>query len=452
MTDPGDIGPRALDDSGERVPRDLTRERSAARVSRSRSERRSSRLVARRRRRAMRLMRLVVPLVVLAVVAAVVVMVFPREESEGQLFDDAVSTDPSSTGAASNGAAPVGSIQPAGGTTAGPGLVVLVEHGGDLRAAVVLHPRAAASSQAAGAAAAVTAGQSGVALVAPPETLLSTGTAFKTVAQIWHGDIGAAAGTESAEPDRAETGTVLVEAFATVLGSRPAAVLTLGWSDVQQALAGVASAQDSTSGAIAQRDDADPEQMGSAVLSVLAAVDATGTEMWEEGSLGESGGVGDVVRDLSSRVKEGEWDVCLLPGMEVREADYSYYEPDPMRVRLAIAGGGLLTGATLAIQNGSGVVGAAEAAASLLLPLGYELQPFTNAPGFPDVETTIISTHPGGVAAAEEVRMLLGVGRVRQADGLREGELVVVVGKDLVVPHAADADSSAGDPQPVGGV
>ncbi len=407
-------------------------------------------------------MRLVIPLVVLVAVAAVLLVVLTGDRGEGGSLDGATLPGAASSDVASVGTAPADAAQPGDDAPAmGTGLVVLVEDEGSLMAAVVLQPRvvASSSSAASSAATAVTtdgaplaAGRGGVALAVPPETLLRTDTAFKTLAQIRAGDIGASAGVESAEPDEAEIGATLTDAFASLLGTRPAATLSLEWAELQQALAGAAPVSDTMAAAPVQQDHTDLEQMARAVLSLAAVVDATGTGSWEEGTLGESDEVGDVVRDLSSRVKETPWDVRPLPGTAFRGEDYAYFEPDPLRVALVIAGGGLSAGTTLAIQNGSGVVGAAEAAAWLLEPLGYALRPFTNAPGFPDVKTTVILTHPDGAAAAEQARALLGVGRVRQDGGLAAGELVVVVGKDLVVPAAVDEDAAAAAPRSEEGV
>jgi hypothetical protein len=94
------------------------------------------------------------------------------------------------------------------------------------------------------------------------------------------------------------------------------------------------------------------------------------------------------------------------------------------------------------VQNGSGVVGVAQQAGGMLEPLGYELLPFRNAEDFPDVRTTRIVSGPDASAAAEQVREVLGVGKIEEDGSLEPGRLIVVVGKDFIPPASSETDAT----------
>jgi len=131
-------------------------------------------------------------------------------------------------------------------------------------------------------------------------------------------------------------------------------------------------------------------------------------------------------------LKAGGYAAGELPGAHVRGVEFEYYEPDLAAVAAVLGRPAAAVGVTVEVQNGSGLIGAAEEVSALLAPLGFRLLPVRNAEQFPNVEHTQLLTAPDVAAQAGRIRDLLERGTVVQRDDLPGGRIVVIVGKDVV--------------------
>lgn len=92
-------------------------------------------------------------------------------------------------------------------------------------------------------------------------------------------------------------------------------------------------------------------------------------------------------------------------------------------------------GRDLQILNGNGVPGIGQRVAERLLPAGYRVVLTRNADRFDHAETRIIvyEDDPAQLAAAEEIRSLLGVGRIELSRTPQSvADITIVVGLDLL--------------------
>jgi hypothetical protein len=109
---------------------------------------------------------------------------------------------------------------------------------------------------------------------------------------------------------------------------------------------------------------------------------------------------------------------------------FSYFEPDIATAK-ALLGTSDQAAYTVAVQNGSGLIGAAEQAGALLEPLGYTMSAYGNAAAFPNVEKTSISAAADSMGEAARIKQILGVGTVQQDASLPSRHIRVIVGKDF---------------------
>ena len=280
-----------------------------------------------------------------------------------------------------------------------PGAAVFVTEAGALSAVVVLQP----------------VEQRGVSVGMPAATLVRTAQGYDTIESLYE-----SADTES-----------LMAGLGTILGLPPIA----GGSTEVSALEGVLSAANDVDslGAGGQSGVHAARRYAEAVLA-LAGVAADQNERWTD--VVEGGNVSAVLQLLGeSGTGEAieDWQAAILPGRLVSASEAPYFDTDMSAARqlsshpLALGGADVV----LSVLNGSGAVGAAEAVAASLVLMDCAMLPFANAPGFPDVEKTLISAGPGATAAAQQINALLGAGAVTEDDSLAPGHVVVVVGKDL---------------------
>ncbi len=131
----------------------------------------------------------------------------------------------------------------------------------------------------------------------------------------------------------------------------------------------------------------------------------------------------------------------MLPGKVVEGLGFAYFEPDLRQARALLSGERSGADITMEVQNGSGAIGIAQQVGEMLGPLGYDMLPFRNAEGFPDVVTTRIIVAPDAGSEAERIRSVLGVGRIEQDDSLEPGRVIVIVGKDFVPPVTVGTQS-----------
>ena len=317
---------------------------------------------------------------------------------------DTVAVVTSSVGAESAAAAAPAASQAMAAPVPVSGVTFLLTEGDTLAAVVVLQ-----------------AGGPGViSLGIPTDTLVRTSDGFKSVSELHKsGDI--------------ET---LPAGLETILGAVPAQVGTVSTEALRKALqeAGLPAT-------LPSEGEAGPEGAREAaeVVLQLAHLAATDDGVWEALSLeGDAPAIRATIAELAASSPDSVWQTAVLPGRQVVGDEFGYYEADVAAARLLLKGGEPGTEIALEVQNGSGAVGAAEAAAALLAPLGFTSLPFSNAPGFPDVETTVVSAAPGTLSAAHQMRTLLGVGEVAEDESLPSGRVVVVVGKDFVPPASAN--------------
>jgi hypothetical protein len=356
-----------------------------------RAERRSARRAARRRKRVARLSLVAGPVVVviLVIVALLVFLGGPESTSGAETTTTTVAAGPIETGG---------------------GSVLMVEQGEEVPAVILLLPEQAG----------------GFVLAIPGNTLLKTESGFKTP-------------TELHASDQEEA---LRIALAEDLGVDIGPVAWLQWSGLREALgemgqAGSLPAELETTGEDAGR-------VAEAVVAVLGASQNGGeAAVWEQMEMaGDADGFRANAKLLSASISDAGPTVAVLPGKVVEGVGFEYFEPDLKQARALLGGESPGAEITMEVQNGSGVVGIAQQVGAMLEPLGYEILPFRNAEGFPDVTTTRILVAAGADSEAERVRAVLGVGRIEQDGSLEPGRIIVIVGKDFVPPVSTGTQSA----------
>ncbi len=366
----------------------LTR-RSEALGYDARTERRSLRRAAHRRKARTRLWLVTGPVVV--VIAAIVALLV--------LFGGAGGQD------ATGGATTTTTIAP----EVGSGLLV-IEQDDTVPAVVMLYPR----------------GGDGVVLTLPGITLLkSASSEFETLAELY------AAGQ----------GEALDAALSEALDVRVRSVASVKWSDLRSAMldAGI----DEVPAQTLESGSEGLEQVGRAVLALVAEGGSeSGAPTWAQLALeGGAAAFREAVAADASVAATGEWTAIFLPGRLVEGADFTYIEPEVEKAKALLAGLAQEAAITVEVQNGSGVIGIAEQAAEALELLGYTVAASGNSEDFPDVKQTRIVVATDAVLAGEGVRAMLGVGTIVEDETLELGHVVVVVGSDFVPPTSADTSS-----------
>jgi hypothetical protein len=364
-------------------------ERRSGSAHSHRTERRSARRVARRRKNITRLSWVAGPVVILILVIVALFVFLGGPESAG-------GAETTSTTMAA---------VPADGSS-----VLFVEQEETAPAVVMLLP----------------SGEGGLALAMPGNTLLKTGNGFRTLAEL----------RASSEEQ------VLREALAQELGVNPGSIASVQWPDLQAALA-----QQGVGGSLPAELEATAGGAAKAAEAVVALVGASaaggGSATWDQLEMtGDPEGFRAAVEQAAGSAAGAVWTEEVLPGKIVEGVGFEYFEPDLQQARALLGGEASGAAVTVEVQNGSGVVGVAQQAGGMLEPLGYELLPFRNAEDFPDVRTTRIISGPDASAAAEQVREVLGVGKIEEDGSLEPGRLIVVVGKDFIPPASSETDAT----------
>lgn len=348
---------------------------------RSRFERRTYRRAVRRRQARKKLWRSTVPVFVLVIVAAIFLTLAGRSEPEEAVRSAFLSPAPKD-------------------------VLLLIEREGAVPAAILMH--------------AVNHG--GVALGVPGTALFYfPGQGFQTIAEV-----------HSAGRDEL-LGSVLGEA----LGVGVAGVASLSWADLQAAAAsgsglalplpeGLATVEEDLAGVaevvlgVFAREDARQKLFEGDVTLLRGKVD----EFWEAAAR----------FDFSSA--DG-WTTAAMRGKRTEAGDGEYFEPDVSATRVLLGGGAGQEEIAVHIKNGSGMLKIAEQTARLLSSLGYQVAPPVNAEGFPDVELSSIRAAPDALPAGAHISDLLGVLNLAADDSLASDEVVLVLGKDFVLPVGA---------------
>ncbi len=351
---------------------------AGARQYRSRSERRTYRRAVRRRKLRRRIgIVFAGTVIVVAVVVALFLLL------GGPEMEEVVATT-----------VPVGNPDP--------DALLVIEQDGAIPVMLLFHPREA----------------TGVVLAMPGLTLLKTSEGFKTLAELQ------LVGQEETLQ------TALAEALQVQIGA-PA---TVEWAALLEAaerseIAG--PAPETLSG-----DAGEALRVGRLVLALVGAgAGSEGAQVWAGVPLGgDAEGFREALGASGRELGAGGGDAAELTGRLVEGTGFQYLEPDVQMARALLTGTTEATGISLQVLNGSGEVGIAQEVGALLGQLGYTMLPAGNAPGFPDVEQTRIETSPDAVAHARQVRALLGGGLLDEEPSLESGQVVVILGKDYVLP------------------
>lgn len=347
---------------------------------RSRLERRTAKRAVRRRQVSTKMWRAIVP--VAALLALVIILLIAFGGGGGE--------DPAKGTATTLAAEP----------KAGSGLLVLEQEDG-VPEVLLLHPT----------------GGSGVVLAIPGITLLKTAKGFKTIAEIH----------ESGEAGALQT--ALAEAFGVAVG--PAA--SVKWPELRDAMLS-AGLTDLPAVALSL-EGAEAEPVAKVALEFLGSAGSEpGAQAWESVSLsGDAAGFREAVAANVEALADG-WSAVALSGLLVEGIGFKYLEPDAEEARALLGGSSRESTMEIEVLNGSGAIGTAEAAATMLQALGYTIPPVGNSDDFPDVVETRITAAPDMVADAEQVRATLGVGKVTEEEDKDPGTILVVLGADFVPP------------------
>jgi hypothetical protein len=354
---------------------------------RSRLERRTAKRAVRRRQVTAKMWRAVIPVAALLAITVVLLIAFGGGGGE-----------PAQSTATTLAAGP----------KTGSGLLVIEQDDG-VPEVLVMHP----------------AGGSGVVLAIPGITLLKTTSGFKTIAEL---HVTGEAGALQA---------ALAESFGVAVG--PAA--SVKWPELREAI--LSTGQTAVPAEALSLEGTEAASVAQSVLKFLgAAGTSAGAEAWDSLTLlGDGAGFREAVT-ANAEALTGDWSAVAATGSLVEGLGFEYLEPDAEQARALLGGSTREATIKIEVQNGSGIIGAAETAAEMLKALGYTLLPVSNSPDFPDVLTTRITATPELAADAEQVQVALGVGEITEDEDQDSGTILVVLGADFV-PPPADAEATS---------
>ena len=260
--------------------------------------------------------------------------------------------------------------------------------------------------------------EGGLVAAMPGITLLKTAQGFKTLVELHAAGDGVSLAAALAEELRVSLETTVVAQ----------------WSELTEAIA--------TSGAQMKVAAVDVSlgEAESVALSVLALLEVAAAEngdaVWEQLSL-----EGDVdqfrtdMRAASPSLKD--WEAVALTGRVVQGDGFEYLEPELDTLRVLLAGPTEGEAITVEIQNGAGMVGVVEQATAGMEALGYALESSGNSADFPNAGKTRITVGIEAMEAGKRVQELLGAGVITEDLLLDPGTVVVVLGTDYVPPVSA---------------
>jgi len=225
-----------------------------------------------------------------------------------------------------------------------------------------------------------------------------------------------------------------------VVGAKPGAVATVSWEGLRTALPDAAKEWP----AQLAGEGAEAGGVAAAALNALAQKAAVDRTVLDRVTLAGEGAA--AAQEVLARLGAGAKVVEGLPGRAVEGVGFAYFEPDVAGAQALLGGSPAEKSISVEVQNGSGVVGIAQAVSDLVAPLGYTMLPARNADRFPDVETTQLLSAQGSLTQAERLRRLLGAGQVVRQDDLPPDRLVVITGKDLTLESLERAGPPATTP------
>jgi hypothetical protein len=290
---------------------------------------------------------------------------------------------------------------------AGSGLL-FIEQDDVLALAVLLEPRE----------------KGGVVLAVPGITLLKSGSAFMTLADLYE-----AGQAEAAEAALSEALAVLVGPFASVEWTAlRAAMVSAGVTEPPaEALTGQEGEADLVAQALLAFVEADSSDGGAAVWDALALQ-------------GDGPGLRDAVGIDATSISTSAWTAAALTGTVVEGDGFTYLEPAVDDAQALLAASSAAAMVSVEVQDGAGVSGAAESAGDLLESAGYKLLPMSYSADFPNVELTRIVAASGLAESAEQLRALLGTGEIAEDGTLEANHIIVVLGKDFVAPSPPETE------------
>jgi hypothetical protein len=352
-----------------------------------RIERRSTRRVARRRKRVKRLCVAVLPaIVVIAGVVALLIILGGRAEDSSAATSGTTTSTVGATGQAQSAS-----------------IIVAIEQEGTVPALVLLTRTV----------------DGGIAIGLPGLTLVRTAEeGFPTAGDLYlH-----------------EKTDALTAGLNRDLGTDLKTAARISWVGLLKALEQAGSTE--TWPTSLDSDAVGAIEAAGAFLSMAGlSASASGSGAWERMEVsGDAPALRTFVTEVAKGISAGSWSRVALPGRVVESVDSKYYEADTAAAKSLLKGDAASVGTgdiTLEIQNGSGALDAAQSAGAMLESLGYKMLPFQNAEDFPNVNITTISAPPDALVEAEKVRGQLGVGMVSEDDSLASGHVRVVVGKDF---------------------
>jgi hypothetical protein len=268
--------------------------------------------------------------------------------------------------------------------------------------------------------------EGGLALVMPGITLLKTTDSFKTLAEMH------ASGEDEA----------LSAALAGAFGLRVQAMVSVSWSALRSAM--TSAGIDDVPASALTSEDGEAEQIARSLIALVVADGSeSGAGVWEQLVLqGDSSQFRTDVGEASSSLSAADWTAAVLAGRVVEGEGFKYLEPDVDQVEVLLADTSEGAAITVEIKNGSGMVDVVEQATVELEPLGYTLLPSGNSDDFPGAEKTRIAVALDAAGAGAQVQVLLGTGTVTKDETLEPGHVVIVLGKDYVAPAPTTTGSS----------
>jgi hypothetical protein len=275
----------------------------------SRSERRSFRHHAERRRRAGRLFQELAPAAALILVLAVMfpLLASPGQQGEGAggtpavLPDTTLASDTTAVGTAANGGSGASASAPA--SPPGSALLVIEQNGAAASVALLF------------------AGpKGGLVLALPGVTLLRSGDRFAQIARLY-------------APDKRRD---LAQPLADVLAVPVGAVASVEWSDLRDALAN--KGIDPLPSEPVDPKDADTAELANALATMLGKRDTNGGDLgWDDGRLaGDVEGFGAAVHAALLAAQGNGWTGQAVTGTLVASGDVTYLEPDVKTARSAL--------------------------------------------------------------------------------------------------------------------
>jgi polyisoprenyl-teichoic acid--peptidoglycan teichoic acid transferase len=276
-------------------------------------------------------------------------------------------------------------------------------------------------------------------------------------AEGWADLLDRAGGAEASldDPVTDADGEVLVDAGSGRLDGRELAALLTFRADGERELDQLPRVRDGLLAIVGQAGD-DPEAFAEAFAGGAPELEVTPTPRADDGAdevpdpevvPPDADLVRAVLAELAATRGEGGLEVEALEVSALTGSAEEAYRPDGASVqafvgdRLAASrfDTGVAGGRSLQVLDGNGLPDVHERVAAILQPAGYRVLLTANADRSDHPETRILlhDDDPGTLAAAEDVRSRLGVGRIERAGTPQSVvDLTILVGRDFPVGGA----------------